>query len=81
MEQRDEELAKSLIPQYPELKTAYDEHMKLKAQVEKLTARSYLSPSEEVEKKDLQKRKLAEKDKIMRILDEHREAKQTGGAA
>jgi hypothetical protein len=81
MEQRDEELAKTLLPQYPELKTAYEEHTKLKAQVEKLTARPYLSPSEEVEKKDLQKRKLAEKTKIMRILDEHREEGQTGDTA
>ena len=81
MEQSDEELAITLLPQYPELKTAYEEHSRLKAQVERLTVRSYLSPSEEVEKKDLQKRKLAEKDKILIILDEHREAKEVGGVA
>ena len=81
MEHRDEELAKTLLPQYPELKTAYEEHTKLKAKVSKLTSRSFLSPSEELEKKELQKRKLVEKDKIMRILDEHRDVEQTGGAA
>jgi uncharacterized protein YdcH (DUF465 family) len=81
MEQSDEELAITLLPQYPELKTAYEEHSRLKTQVERLTVRSYLSPGEEVEKKDLQKRKLAEKDKILRILDEHREAKEVGGVA
>ena len=81
MEQSDEELAITLLPQYPELKTAYETHSRLKAEVEKLTVRSYLSPSEEMEKKDLQKQKLVEKDKILRILDEHREAKTAGSVA
>jgi len=76
MEPRDEELIESLLPHNPELKAAYDEHRRLKDEVEKLTSRPYLSADEEVEKKNLQKQKLAEKDKIMRILAEHREGQQ-----
>lgn len=72
MEQRDEELIMALLPQHPELKAAYEEHARLKSAVEKLASKAFLSPADETERKDLQKRKLAEKDKIMRILAEHR---------
>ena len=72
MERREEELILALLPQYPELKTAYEEHSRLNAAVDRLAAKSHLSADEEIEKKDLQKRKLAEKDKIMRILADHR---------
>ena len=74
MEQHDEELVKALAPQIPELKEAYERHVKLKQRVEELSERSLLTQSEEVEKKDLQKRKLIEKDRIMQILAEHQEA-------
>jgi len=72
MEQRDEELVITLLPQYPELKAAYEHHKQLKAQVEALQSKSTLSDEEELEKKNLQKLKLAEKDRIMQILAEHR---------
>ena len=72
MERREEELILALLPQYPELKTAYEEHTRLKSAVERLSSKSHLSADEEMEKKDLQKRKLAEKDKMMHILSNHR---------
>jgi uncharacterized protein len=78
MERREEELILALLPQYPELKTAYEEHTRLKAEVDKLSAKSHLSADEEMEKKDLQKRKLAQKDKIMRFLSDHRGGHVTG---
>jgi uncharacterized protein YdcH (DUF465 family) len=77
MEPRDEELIETLLPHNPELKAAYDEHRRLKGEVEKLTSRPYLSAAEEVEKKNLQKQKLAEKDKIRRILAEHRDGRES----
>ena len=76
MEQRDEELILTLLPQMPELKTAYEEHARLDVEVDKLATKSVLSPAEEVRRKDLQKQKLAEKDKIMKILADYR-----GGAS
>jgi hypothetical protein len=68
MEQRDEELILSLLPQNPELKEAWEEHKRLKAAVDGLMERSHLTATEELEKKDLQKRKLAQKDKIQLLL-------------
>jgi len=72
MEHHDVELIESLLPQNPELKEAWDEHRRLSAAVDKLLDRGHLTASEEIEKKNLQKLKLAEKDKIQRILDQHR---------
>ncbi len=81
MEPRDEELIAALLPHNPELKAAYEEHSRLNRAVDKLAAKPFLSPAEEIEKKTLQKRKLAEKTKIMRILDEYRrsQASSQGG--
>ncbi len=74
MEAREEELIQTLTPQNETLRVATAEHGRLKALVDELKARPHLSPEEEVRKKDLQKRKLAEKDKIRKILDDHRRA-------
>jgi uncharacterized protein YdcH (DUF465 family) len=76
MEQRDEELIVSLLPQNPELKGTWDEHGRLASEVEGLLRRSHLTAEEEVTKKNLQKLKLIEKDKILKILDEHRRVEQ-----
>jgi hypothetical protein len=81
MEQRDEELIVSLLPQVPELRSAYEEHRKLKAEVDSLQSKTKLTAEEELTKKTLQKRKLAQKDKIMRILAEHRQARSGGTRA
>jgi uncharacterized protein YdcH (DUF465 family) len=81
MEQRDEELIVSLLPQVPELRVAYEEHRKLKAEVDSLQSKTKLTAEEELTKKTLQKRKLAQKDKIMRILAEHRRAGSGGPRA
>ena len=72
MEVRDEELIQTLVPQHDELRGAMEEHTRLKALVDQMGARPNLSPGEQVEKKKLKKRKLAEKDKIMRILEDYR---------
>ena len=81
MDERDEELIVSLLPQDPELRTAYEEHRKLKAEVDSLQSRTKLTAEEELTKKTLQKRKLVQKDKIMRILAEHRHAGSGGPRA
>jgi uncharacterized protein YdcH (DUF465 family) len=73
MEHSDDDLIQALLPQHPELKSAYEEHARLKTRVDKLKSKPFLSPADETERKDLQKRKLAEKDKIMKILADHRD--------
>ncbi|HZR79641.1 MAG TPA: DUF465 domain-containing protein [Candidatus Binatia bacterium] len=78
MEKRDEELILSLIDKDPELKRHYDEHVDFERQLERLSGKSHLSSEEEVERKRLQKLKLAGKDRIMEILYRHRS---TGASA
>ena len=72
MERKDEDLIKTLLDRDPELKQYYDEHVALERQLAEFQGRSHLSPDEEVEKKRIQKLKLAGKDKIMEILSRHR---------
>jgi hypothetical protein len=72
MEKRDEELIQTLLEREPELRRYYEEHVDLERQLEGFQQKRYLTPEEEVEKKRLQKLKLAGKDKIMEILSRYR---------
>ncbi len=72
MEARDAELIITLASSNEELRLAYEEHTRLAGLVATLDGRGHLSTEEEVEQHRLKKLKLAEKDKIMRILDEYR---------
>jgi hypothetical protein len=72
MEEKDEQLIQSLVEREPELRRYYEEHVDLERQLGVFQQKLYLSPEEEVEKKRLQKLKLAGKDKIMEILARHR---------
>lgn len=72
MEKKDEELLHTLIAQDEELRQYYEEHLDLERQLEEYNRRLYLNPEQEIERKALQKRKLAGKDRIMEILQKHR---------
>ena len=72
MEKRDEELIQTLLEREPELRRYYDEHVDLERQLEVFNQKRHLTPEEEVERKRLQKLKLAGKDKIMEILSRYR---------
>ena len=72
MEKKDEELIQTLIPHDPELKQYYEEHLLLEAQLAEFNRKVYLTPEQDLEKKQLQKRKLHGKDRIMQILEKHR---------
>ena len=72
MEKRDQELIVSLIGRDVELKEKWEEHIYLESQLAELQKRLHLSTEEEVEKKRLQKLKLAGKDRIMEILSKYR---------
>ena len=62
----------SLLEREPELRRYYEEHVALEGQLTAYQEKHYLTPDEEVEKKRLQKLKLAGKDRIMEILARHR---------
>jgi uncharacterized protein YdcH (DUF465 family) len=72
MEKKDEELIQSLLLNDDELKQYYEEHLALEQQLSEFNRKLYLTPEQELEKKQLQKRKLSGKDKIMQILERHR---------
>ncbi len=74
MEKRDEELIQTLVDLDPELKKYYQEHIDLERQLDGLQHKAVLTPDEDLEKKRLQKVKLAGKDRIMEILARHRAA-------
>ena len=74
MEKKDEELIQSLVTHDPELRQYYEEHLALEQQLSEFNRKLYLTPQQEFEKKQLQKRKLHGKDRIMEILEKHRGA-------
>lgn len=74
MEKRDEELIESLVDRDSELKKYYEEHQALEQQLRGLQHKAVLTPEEDLEKKRIQKMKLAGKDRIMEILAKHRAA-------
>lgn len=72
MEKKDEELIQSVMANDAELRQYYEEHLALERQLADLNRKLYLTPEQELEKKQLQKRKLHGKDRIMELLDKHR---------
>jgi len=74
MERREEELIQQLLAHDNELKALYLEHQELKHKLEAFRNKLYLTPEEELEKKRIQKLKLASKDRLMEVLHRHRSA-------
>ncbi len=68
MEQRDLELIAKWKDREPELKMLWEEHLEFEEQLEAFKKRPYLSPTEEVERKTIQKKKLKGRDNIELIL-------------
>ncbi|MDR0881425.1 MAG: YdcH family protein [Candidatus Adiutrix sp.] len=72
MELQEKALINKLIPNNPELAALVDEHQAFENQLDEMNHRAYLSPEDDLERKKIQKAKLAVKDRIQRILDENR---------
>jgi uncharacterized protein YdcH (DUF465 family) len=72
MEKKEEELIRALIVENSELRKYYEEHLDLERQLAEFNRKAYLTPEQALEKKQLQKRKLSGKDRIMEILEKHR---------
>ncbi len=73
MEKHDQELIDQLMDRNPELKKHVDEHREFEKLLEEFNRRPYLTAAETVEKKRLQKLKLAGRDRIEQILAEYRQ--------
>ena len=73
MERQDQELIDQLVDRDPELKKHVDEHREFEKLLEEFNRRPYLTAAETVEKKRLQKLKLAGRDRIEQILTHYRQ--------
>ena len=71
MEIYERDRIESLADEDSELRQVWEQHMGLKARLEEMNSQAYLSPEEQIEKKKLQKLKLAAKDQIAQILARH----------
>lgn len=68
MEKRDLDLIAEWTDKDPELKKLWQEHLEFEEQLEFFNRRVYLSATEELERKTIQKKKLRGRDQIERIL-------------
>jgi uncharacterized protein YdcH (DUF465 family) len=73
MEKHDQELIDQLMDRDPELKKYVGEHREYEKLLEEFNRRPYLTAAETMERKRLQKLKLAGRDRIEQILAQHRQ--------
>jgi uncharacterized protein YdcH (DUF465 family) len=71
LDPRDIDRIQRLAAGHAELGRLWDRHRALEAELAALDARRTLTPDEEVRRKELQKAKLAGRDRIQAILDRH----------
>lgn len=72
MEKTDLELIDELTGKDPELKKFWDEHLEYEKHLEEFNRRPYLTAAETMERKRLQKLKLAGRDRMEQILAKYR---------
>ncbi len=73
MEREDLELIEQLTDKDPELKKFWDDHLEYERQLEGFNRRPYLTAAETLERKRLQKLKLAGRDRMELILAKYRQ--------
>ena len=73
MEANELELIKTHEAEDAELKALWEQHCGYEEMLNKLEAKTYISPTETQEIKELKKKKLAGKTKLQGVLDKYRE--------
>jgi uncharacterized protein len=68
MEEKDLQLINKMILENPELKKLWEEHRDYKTKLEEYNRKKYLSAEDELKRREIQKLKLAGKDRIEDIL-------------
>ena len=71
MDQRERELLEKYAPRDEEIRALQGEHTLYDKQLEKLEAKPYRTPAEEVQIKQLKKQKLEAKTKLVAILERY----------
>jgi uncharacterized protein YdcH (DUF465 family) len=74
MEERDEKLIARLIKENKTLREYLEQHKEYEKELKEYNKRIHLTTEESIERKRIQKLKLAGRDKIERILAAHRGA-------
>ena len=72
MEAKDLELIEKYGAEDVQLKALWDQHSTYEKMLEKLESKTYLSPTETQEMKELKKKKLAGKTTLQGLLDKYR---------
>lgn len=72
MEEKDQVLHEKLFTENPRFRMLYEEHQIFEKELRQLDDRPHLTPEDEVQRKKIQKLKLAGKDEMERILGEYR---------
>ncbi len=72
MDPRDVQLIERLLSQDPELRELWTAHRGFEQELDRLRVQRFLTPEEEIRRKDVQKQKLAGRDRIQAILLQHR---------
>lgn len=73
MEESDKATIQQLVDQNPRFRLLYEEHLLLEKELKQYNDKTFLSPDEELEKKKIQKMKLAGKDEMDQILRARRQ--------
>jgi len=71
MEAHEKNLLARLASDNPELAEMVSRHQSFERQLEEMNHRHYLSPEDDLERKKIQKAKLAVKDRIQAFLERH----------
>lgn len=71
MEKKELELLEKLAPTHPDLKALWDDHILYEKQLEKLESKSYLTPADEQQVRQIKKQKLDGKTKLVVLLQEY----------
>lgn len=69
---KEEAIIKVLLESNEEFKKLYNEHFELEKKIAEFDSKHYLTPEEELERKRLQKIKLAGKDRMFQIIKEYK---------
>ncbi|MBU1001498.1 MAG: DUF465 domain-containing protein [Proteobacteria bacterium] len=72
MEKQDLELIAELSDKSPEVKILWEEHLLYEKQLDKLEKKSHFTPEEDRVVREVKKKKLAGKTKLLNILARHR---------
>jgi len=68
----EEDLVEKICRENKEFKKLWENHYELKEKIQEFERMKYLTPEEELERKNLKKIKLKEKDLIMQMVSEYR---------